>query len=300
MVAKSRAVVRPDTPSLVKLINKKFVRNRLVLPPTGDSFVRASSLPSLCSREEVLAGRLKIERVDAVDVDLSLTFAQGSGMHWVFQNEVFPALGNVLVGQWMCKVCGVVTGGLGTKEGNIPMPKKCSSCEELGNIQILAEDESRFEYLEQAFVNQEHRFTGHNDGFLRLPEFPHLGDGVFELKSISQFRAKKIKDVPDVGHAVQAQSYMWLTNTKWCLILYWDKGTYRDCLTEHYVERDEDCIEQIKAELDSIWNGIKTGELPQRLCTSPDCNRAEECGLVEPCFEHEDFAPEVVIEEEKP
>ena len=280
MAATRRALARPDTPSLVSLINEKFLRTRPIPPPTAESFLRASSLPSLCAREEALAARLKIERVDQVDVDLNLTFAQGSGMHWVFQNEVFPALGNVLVGQWQCKVCDVVVGGLGSTEGNVPMPETCVSCEELKQVVIWPADVPRFEYLEQHFVNEKFRFSGHNDGFLRLPEFMHLGDGVFELKSISQFRAKKIKDVPDVGHAVQAQAYMWLTNTKWCLILYWDKGTYRDCLTEHYIERDEDCIEQIKTELASIWHGIDTGVLPERFCTSADCNRAVECGLV--------------------
>jgi len=232
----------------------------------------------------VLAAQLEITRRDDVDADLNLTFAQGTGMHWVMQNEVLPVLGKVLVGKWQCKVCGEVYGGLDTEDGNIPMPDSCTMCEELGESPIFDGD-FRFEFMEQEFINVEYQFTGHNDGFLRLPEAD--GDGVFELKSCSAYKAKQIKDVPDMGHVAQAQSYMWLTNTRWALLLYWDKGTFRGPLTEHFVERDEEAIEEIKSMLRSVWEGIETGELPDRICTSVDCNRAEECPVAKPCFEYE-------------
>lgn len=269
------------------MITEKFIRVEKVAPLKPGDWIRASSLSSICAREEVLAAQQGIERAKSTDADLNLTFAQGTGMHWVMQNEVMPVLGDILVGKWRCKVCGTVVGGMDSDASNIPMPRVCSSCEESGRLVLAAEGVPLFDYVEQHFVDQEYHLSGHNDGFLRFPDFADLGDGVFELKSISAFRAKGIKDVPDMGHVVQAQAYMWLTGKKWALIVYWDKGTFRGPLTEHFVERDEDTIDQIKAMLLSIWSGIKSGSLPDKICTSADCKRAEECPLVKPCFAEE-------------
>jgi len=228
----------------------------------------------------VLASVLDITRQDPVDSDLNLTFAQGTGMHWVMQNEVLPTLGEYLVGQWLCTSCGKLIGDSVAPETRVPWPGTCPHCNVIYEVRA-----GGLQYVELDLASTEYRLTGHNDGFLRIPGAD--GEGVFELKSISAFRAKKIKDVPDMGHVAQAQAYMWLTNTRWAVLLYWDKGAFRKPLTEHYVERDEDVITEIKAMLMSIWDGIETGALPKRICSSPDCNRAEECPLAKPCFEHE-------------
>jgi hypothetical protein len=242
-----RKLVLPDTPSVVRKIYETYVRSREVEPLKEDGYVRASSLPNLCPREEVLAARLEISRKDDINADLNLTFAQGTGMHWVMQNQILPMLGDLLVGKWQCRICGHVVGGLDTPEGNVPMPESCEECDEGENAAVFEDGEFPFEFVEQLFVNEELRLTGHNDGFLRMEDAD--GDGVFELKSISAFRAKRIKDVPDMGHVAQAQSYMLLTKKKWAIILYWDKGTFAGPLTEHFVERDEDAIEEIEGML---------------------------------------------------
>lgn len=294
MAASRGALVRPDTPSIVRLITEKFVRVNSKAPMKVTDWIRASSLSSICAREEVLASKFGIERVDSTDSDLNLTFAQGTGMHWVMQNQIFPALGKILVGKWRCTTCHDLVGGMDTPIGNIPMPDSCAKCKprSVSPTPVSPSDSEapRFEYVEQFFANKEYRLTGHNDGFLRIPGYKELGDGIFELKSISAFRAKGIKDVPDMGHAVQAQAYMWLTGCKWALLLYWDKGTFRGPLTEHFVERDEDTIDQIKNTLKSIWDGIESGALPERICTSEDCKRAGECMLAKPCFAEEEVA----------
>lgn len=42
--------------------------------------------------------------------------------------------------------------------------------------------------------------------------------------------------------------------------------------------------ERIKRTALSIWEGIRSGKLPDRICASPDCNRAIGCALRGPCF----------------
>jgi phage FluMu protein Com len=275
-----KKLVLPATPSILRTIKSKFTRDRKVHPLGPSDYIRSSSLPNICAREEVLASALNIIRDDPVDSDLNLTFAQGTGMHWVMQNKVLPAIGEFLVGQWRCTSCGKLIGDATAAETRVPWPGTCPHCQTIFEI-----EDGGLEYVELDLANTEYRLTGHNDGFLRIPGAD--GEGVFELKSASSFRAKAVRDVPDMGHVAQVQAYMWLTHTRWSILLYWDKGTFRGPLIEHFVERDEDAIGEIKSMLSSIWTGIETGELPKRICSSPDCNRAEECPLAETCFEHE-------------
>jgi len=280
MASRGRLVL-PDRPSILKKITKGFVREGIVQPFHDGSFVRASSLPTMCAREEVLASRLEIEREDKVTSDGCLAMAQGTGMHWVMQNEVLPTIGAYLVGQWLCKSCGKISGDSTDLEKRIPWFSECPQCG------FISEDphEGGPEYVEVELCSSEYRFTGHMDGFLRIPGIE--GDGAFELKSISARGAEDVKECPNMGHVAQMQAYMWLTGLQWGLLLYWNKGVYRSPLIEHYVERDEDAVAEIKKMLVGIWRGLETGELPDRICTSSTCNRAEVCELVEQCFEVE-------------
>jgi hypothetical protein len=266
-----KALVRAAVPSIKRIVNEQYTRKRMKASLLEQGRVHVSSLGDLCPRQEVIAARTKTPRPDEVDVDLNLTFAHGHGMHWALQNEVMPSLGEVFVGQWHCKMCGRNQGGWGDL---IPRPKQCEVCEQPG--------EKCMEYFELRFENTEHRISGYTDGFLEIPGAD--GYGVLEGKSISDFRAKDVRDVPDMSHVIQLQTYLWMTDLKWGVILYWNKGSFRNPLIEHYVERDEDTVEQIKLTLKDLWSGIETGVLPARICTSPDCKRAEGCPLVKQCF----------------
>lgn len=245
--------------------------------PTPDSWIRASSLATLCDRAEVLAGIHKVERVEHLEYYQQLTFDMGKGVHWTLQNNVLPQL-DVLVGEWRCRVCGRVYGG---PDQLIHRPKRCT----YGNCVAPPEqqaDESSFEYVEQFYQDHEYRVQGHPDGFLEMPEVEGLG--VLEAKSASDFAFKKIKDVPDFGHVIQVQTYLWLTGLKWGIILYWNKGAWKDPVVQHFIERDDDAIESIKQLVLRIRAGLKTGELPARTCSSIDCKRAEVCDLAKLCF----------------
>lgn len=277
-------VVTRAGPSLLRVVGEEFKEDREVAPLSSGDWIRVSSLSNLCAREEVLASKLKVERVDSISTDLLLTFNHGHGLHWALQNRVLAGLG-VLFGCWRCKICGARYGGSETVAGNIPRPEKCHSNICKDRKEPRDREDRDFEYEEQFFKDNEHRLCGHPDGFLRLLDVQ--GEGVLEGKSISERRSREIKDVPDFGHVIQLQAYLWLTGCEWGLIVYWIKGKFRDPLVEHYVERDDETIEKIKQMLQSIWAGVKGGPLPERICNTPDCSRAEECNMAKPCFSKE-------------
>ena len=263
-------------PSLLNVFQEEYRDNRVFEPLTKDGWLRASSLGEICARQEVLAARTKTKREELIDLDSQLTFDKGHGMHAVMQNSALPRLG-VIRGRWRCWHCTKVYGGSDktfSLEAQIPCPEICTACKN---------ENPKFEYIEQWFENVEYRVNGHPDAFLVLPDEPRMGVG--ELKSISERKSKDVRDVPDFGHVIQVQTYMWLTGLEWGLILYWIKGAYRSSLIEHYIERDEDAIDMIKNLARSIWDNLEEGELPERICSSADCKRAENCWMRNACFE---------------
>lgn len=260
--------------SIKKLIKLNLIREQEVPPLTLESYLRVSSMHKFCAREEVLASTLKINRQDSVDADLSLIFAHGTGLHYALQNQVLADIG-VLVGEWRCVDCakqyGKLEGDLATSQTLVRKPKICDcGCKD-------------FNYREQHFINKELRVGGHPDGFLILPGMEGLG--IIECKSISSRGAWEVRDIPKMDHVVQIQSYFWLTGLKWGKILYWDKGGHGlSALAEHTIERDEEAIGEIKSLVSSIWRGLASGELPERICETNSCPKAKECPLVKQCF----------------
>jgi hypothetical protein len=272
-------------PDLVSLIQAGLKQKREADPPKPDDWIRVSSLSTLCARAEVLAGTMGVKRDNSLEFYQQLTFDMGKGVHWTVQNNVLPKL-NVLVGEWQCADCGHVYGGPGKY---VLRPDSCTwntgnplSCGKNPPTSRQA-DESSLTYVEQFFQNEEYRVQGHPDGFLRMAGMK--SDGVLEAKSISDRRFKDVKDVPDFGHVIQLQAYLWLTGLDWGLLLYWNKGAWKDPLVQHVVERDEDSIDGVKRLVTSIREGLKGGAVPDRICSSRDCKRAEECVMRDPCFE---------------
>lgn len=266
--------------SIRQILRERLKTERQVPPLTEASWLRASALADLCPREEVLAARLKLERTDSVDPDGNLTYAHGHGLHWALQNRVLSEVG-ILLGQWRCLQCATLYGGhdpTGKRplsEQYVRRPEKCSKC---GNF-----DSEEFVYVEQYYKNEEYRIGAHPDGFLAIAGFP--GIGVFEGKSMGGRTAVEVRVMPMLSHVVQVHVYLWLTGFRWAKILYWEKGgSGLNALVEHTVERDEQTIENIKSLIASIWRGIRTGDLPERICESKDDRLARECPAREPCF----------------
>ena len=276
----------PKEGQLVALIRKTLRENRTKPPPDKDTWLRVSSLASLCAREEVICSREGTERDDKISGDLGLIFEHGHGLHWALQNRILPRTG-VLLGRWQCMSCGHTTGGaekwyVGNFEAvdfeaaQAERPPQCAECDSVFDIDNCI-------YVEQTLVDEDYRLGGHPDGFLRLDGFEGLG--VLEAKSISPTGAREVKNCPKLDHVVQAHSYMWLTGLKWAKILYWNKGGYGpNTLIEHTVEYDDEMAEQVKLLLVAIWEGIGTGFLPDRICGTRTCERAGACPVADECF----------------
>jgi len=286
---------------LKPLIRSSIPEEREKPPLTEDSWIRVSGLAMMCAREEVLAVRGEIIRADNVGADLMLIFEHGNGLHWDLQNRILPQT-KTLFGRWLCAVCGTHHGGRSLwgepdpeetypifpdeperdhtfEDSQILRPEVCPKC---GSV--LTSDNSIFE--EQWIKDPEYRLAGHPDGFLRLEGMPGLG--VLEVKSISPRGAYEVRTCAKLDHVTQAQCYMWMTGCQWGKVLYWDKGTGgMKGLIEHTVEYDEDHVEAMQNLVRDIWTGVKdeTSHLPERICASSDCKRADLCACVEPCFE---------------
>lgn len=261
---------------LKNLIEQELVSQSVLQPMTAESKIRASGIYSMCPREEVLASLLNHPRGQKVDAALSLIFAHGNALHHQLQNDILPRIG-VLVGQWRCNWCMKKHGGW--KKGIPPertlihRPKACRRCKK-----------SDFTYNELHFEDPNLRISGHPDGFLQIPGLP--GIGILEGKSIGARGGIEIKKAPNIAHVYQAQVYMDLTGLRWAKILYWQKAeSGLNALVEHLVEYDEETVKAIREMVQSIWIGLKTGDLPDRICANSTCARAKECSLVGPCFD---------------
>jgi len=266
------------------LIRKAIPERRDKPPLTHDMWIRVSGLAMMCAREEILCVRYGIVREDAVDADLMMIFEHGNGLHWDLQNRILP-LTKTLYGRWLCGSCGAYLGGKdewdgadmeGFESSQILRPKVCPECKT-----GLTSDNSL--YQEQWVKEPEYRIAGHPDGFIRLSGMPGLG--LLEVKSISPRGAYEVRNCAKLDHVAQIQCYMWMTDCRWGKVLYWDKGTVgMRGLIEHTIEYDDDHVEAIQNLIRAIWTGVEGGKLPDRICASPDCKRAEVCSVARQCF----------------
>lgn len=268
--------------SLKQLLETGFREDKVVPPPTPETYYRISSISSVCAREEVLCHQHQVTRKETFDAKTLLIFLHGTSLHWGLQNVALPAI-SVLYGKWKCMECGTVHGeqekGKPIQDTVILRPSACKKCKATPKER----GEQVFQYVEHFFVSDKHQITGHPDGFLVLPGLP--GMGVLEAKSIGGQKAWEVKKAPNIGHVIQAQIYMWFTGFKWGRILYWEKGVNGlEALAEHHVERDDDTINNVLANIASIKSGMLSGILPDRICATDDCPRASVCHVAKKCF----------------
>lgn len=268
--------------SLKQLLEASFREEKVVPPPTLETYYRISSISSVCAREEVLCHQHQVTRKETFDAKTLLIFLHGMSLHWGLQNIALPAI-DVLYGKWKCMECGTVHGGQekgkALQDTVILRPSACQKCKAAPQNR----GDQVFQFVEHFFVSDEHKITGHPDGFLVLPGLP--GMGVLEAKSVGGKNAWEVKRAPNIGHVIQAQIYMWFTGFAWARILYWEKGTNGlEALAEHHIDRDEDTINNVLASIASIRKGMVSGLLPDRICATDDCPRARVCHLPKKCF----------------
>lgn len=272
-LAKAATKTKEET-SLKKLLREQYKTVEDISYLTAKSWIRASKFPTICPREEVLCSTGSVARTWEINADLHLIFQHGHGLHDRLQNHILPAI-KVLQGKWICLSCGDMYGG---PVPEMDVPVESWAVLRPDNCDCGGED---FRFHEVKFCNDEYRFSGHQDGFLSLPQYEGLG--ILEAKSIKA--GWQIQNVPKLEHAIQVQSYLWLTGLEWGVILYWIKGDNGLAgLVEHHIDRDEDTISNIKNTLRSIWDGLDGGPLPDRICPNAECPRAKKCVVSEPCF----------------
>lgn len=256
-------------------------------PMKSGDLIRGSRLHEVCAKREVLMAKHSVATIRAIDSDLMLTFALGTGMHYAIQNEILAPTG-ILEGQWRCLSCNSVVGKSTSKQAadmisaRVKRPDQCESCN--GN---------KFLFEEYSFEDHELGLSGHPDGLLDLPAIS-TGPILLEVKSMAESQVWKIKTAPAVDHVVQVHGYMLLSGLSTAIILYWIKGVHGvKALREFIVERDEMLILRLKETLAQVRSGLQTldaSEIP-RVCANSQCSRAEACPVKNQCFS--DFVPEV-------
>lgn len=270
---------------------RRTARSKREHPPlTSDSWMRVSALGYMCPREEVLASLLSVHRTGVVTPDEQLTYAIGSGYHFVMQNE-FLGPHKVLYGIWKCVECGEVHG---TNAEPALRPDVCAGLRIAsrgdGVTGTLAPCASLwFLYQEITVESQEYKLRGHPDGII------DLGDGkrLIEFKTINPDGFKNRVDMtPDVMHVIQTNMYMWMTGHKDrdALIVYQNKGGYGfRAMRVYEVEYDKKLVENTLSTITTIRRAARVGpeaDLPPRLigCDTIKSDRAKECALSKQCF----------------
>ena len=279
--------------AIAEMIKEQLVSQRIQQPIHEDSWIRVSSLGSVCEREEVLCARDGVDRVRIDDGDSVVNFAHGHAVHWLFQNKVLPDLG-LLIGSWRCTYCGTQYGS--RDEGMIPRPDRCFRCgavagerpREDGRPDLDVQDNA-FVFVEEWLGNDEHKIGGSPDGQLILnftPNYKKEDLTLIELKSVNDFNFSKIKNSPDYVHVIQTQIYLWLTGYPKAKILYFnknEKGTKG--MIEHNLDYDQECVDLVLAAIKRIRDGIANRTVPPRvMCANDECSRAMGCKVKRQCF----------------
>ena len=294
-------LAKAESPTSLKTIITDILKQEETKEPLDPSNpnhrLSISAIASLCPREEVICGLKKISRVRVIDVGLGTAFKTGHALHEVMQGSILSE-SPCFLGMWSCLDCGRLHGSYDPEspgDGLIPCPELCSNPECLSNDPSTKrsswQKQASFMYREVRVEDTDLRVSGRMDGILSIPIYP--GFGVFELKSIAQHSAWKIRHVPQAEHVIQCQLYMELTGLKWAIILYWNKGgSGADIFVEHLVEYDPITVLELRSQILSIWKGIRDNLLPDRICATVGCTRAKACDIREQCFNFGNFVPE--------
>lgn len=257
------------------------------VPPMkpGDCY-RASRLGSLCIREEVLASKYEIIRVVDFHPMLHITLDIGDVFHDLYRNEYFGPM-QEWAGAWECKVCGwdtdveklseapVMENGVLRFNGKLAKkPHKCPSCD--SEFVVFKEWE-----LSDGLIC----LNGHPDGWcLRQGRDRVLVDLKSHTKTGFSSRHTFVH-----GHDLQLLAYAHMTGDKNCQVWYLNKSPWGDSLDfvrEVGVEfSQEKFVSFIKRPLLALQDSLAGGKIPERICITKTCSRANECQLFDVCFD---------------
>jgi len=263
----------------------------------GDTF-RASSLPYLCVREEILANRYDVIRVKHQPVGLQITFDIGNLFHNLYRDFYFGPMGE-WAGAWKCLRCDWDTDKAGlsspptfkaklTSPGKLAkMPEVCGGC---GAPFILPPNEDDNMQLYGTF--KEWYIEDRNIGLHGHPDGWSLRHGssrvLVDLKSHGANRFSSRRTLRE-GHDLQIWAYQHMCGDDSAEVWYMNKSPWGDSLSflrDIAPKFDRKKFEMFVVKpLEKLMNGLAGGALPERDCISLDCPRAKECQLVDVCFE---------------
>lgn len=280
---------------LFNYIDKSGVATREKHPlQPGDSF-RASSLPYLCPREEVLACKYEVIRIIAMSPSLHITLEIGNSFHDLYRNKYYGPSGE-WVGAWECIRCGWDTDQSGASSPPVfrdklisrgklvRMPIECGSC----GAPFVARDRIRCygTFKEWMVEDKRMHLNGHPDGWSRRNGMDRV---LVDLKShgFNGFSSRKtLRD----GHDLQAWGYQhmcgdihtpsevwYLNKSPWG-----DPGAFVRDITSAFDKKKFKIF--VTDPLDEMNNGLHGGALPARGCINAGCVRASECQLADVCF----------------
>jgi len=261
----------------------------------GDYF-RASSMYRLCPREEVLASKYDIVRIDVhrTDPSLSVTLDIGDAFHDLYREVLFGPMGE-WQGAWECGVCGWDTDVDGLSEppcvfdhdGSIAklasMPKTCPNC---GAVPFddNGKPTRNIRFKEWHVCDRELLIHGHMDGW----SVSGKGRILVDLKSQSTRGYHTARSIIN-GHDIQVTTYQYLTGEKRGEVWYLNKspwGDWSDFVKDLPIDWNQNFFEAyIRRPMLEMREGLSGGRIPQRLCSNKTCPRAKGCQVNEICFD---------------
>ncbi len=242
-----------------------------------------------CARERILMlGSGKKNRDRHLSTSMAVTYAIGHFVEEVIVAEALAEEG-VAVANWECYVCGAMQ----------RMSKKPEACENCGC--------RRYRHRDVRFKSE---YSGITCG---IDMFADRGDGklrVVEVKSIDKIAFKKLV-APYAEHRWRTNLYMrcieestseyrHVVHTDSARVLYVSKGGYgvkdldvkkwdfRDDgmspFKEYEVLRDDSQTDDLVEAAKLVYEHEKGGSLPDRVCKTAMCKRAEWCVVASTCF----------------
>lgn len=234
-----------------------------------------------CPREVALMELLGIKRKDSyIATNLRITFDEGRDKQYRLNNDY---LRDVMVGHWKCASCGhTVTWSRAPK----------STCPE-------GHPASRYEYAEVAWRHKEHGVTGSTDALLSTGSVKLR---MIEVKIMAQDQWVDLA-APLAEHRLRTNLYLRLiaeseqdgwaqeVDTDQATVLYWLRGFGRKTSSgsitpfkEFTVTRDDSQTDYLMARAASFSRYRTLGVIPDPICPTAKCKRAEGCVVVKECF----------------
>lgn len=248
-----------------------------------DAYFAVHDLHWMCESEAVYDAIMLSEQPDgSVIVQGSRDLAtlerlnMGSAVHELLRTKEFlGAEPHRLLGIWACRGCAAI---YGTNSAPIPVPNACvvEGCDAHWAATAPMYTD-RFEYREIEVKNRVLGIVGHPDALWMLD----TGEiAVLEMKTCRDETflnarpwAPAYQNAPDPAHVLQGNVYAYALGLHVVYILYKNiNGLGETSYAQHRVYLDLDLIAGLKAKLDRIREGIRSGSAKgaKRACPNRD------------------------------